>query len=201
MHVRKFSGPKLLIASGNKGKVKEIEKYLSTLPVTILPLPKATPVTAPEETGATFKENAALKARYYSQHLDLPCLADDSGLTVDALNGQPGIYSARWSTDKNDFSSAIKKVETLLHQHGLKSSAASFVCAVSLGWPDGHTETFEGMVHGMLTFPPRGTKGFGYDPIFIPSHHNLTFGEMTAAKKRRLSHRTAALKQLVAACF
>jgi XTP/dITP diphosphohydrolase len=153
----------------------------------------------PDETGTTFRENAELKARAAAIAANLPALADDSGFAVDALNGDPGLYSARWAGPNKDFNFAMRRVEDELK--GKTDRRAHFICALSLAWPDGHCETFEGAVHGQVTFPARGTKGFGYDPIFIADGYTVTFAEMDPAAKHAISHRAAAFRQLVDACF
>jgi XTP/dITP diphosphohydrolase len=153
----------------------------------------------PEETGLTFIANAELKARAAATASGLVALADDSGMSVDGLDGAPGIYSARWAGPKKDFVLAIKRVEAELGNNPARR--AQFNCALTLGWPGGHVESFEGTLHGQLVFPARGTKGFGYDPIFIPDGEKRTFGEMSAEEKHAMSHRALAFRQLVAACF
>ena len=153
----------------------------------------------PEETGSTFAENAAIKARAAAQGANLPALADDSGLEVTALNGAPGIYSARWAGEPRDFNFAMKKVESALSESGTEDFSARFVCVLCLAWPDGHVETFEGEVRGRLIFPPRGDKGFGYDPIFIPNGYGLTFAEMDPEEKHAISHRADAFRKLIKA--
>jgi XTP/dITP diphosphohydrolase len=152
----------------------------------------------PEETETTFIGNAELKARAAATASGLPALADDSGMVVPALGGAPGVYSARWAGPGKDFGVAMKRVETEL---GGRDPAAYFVCALSLAWPDGHVESVEGRVHGRLTFPGRGDKGFGYDPIFIAEGRDITFAEMDPDEKHSISHRADAFAQLVAQCF
>ena len=197
---RKFSETRLLIASGNQGKVMEITELFSGYNVQMVAASEFN-VDEPEETGKNFKENAELKAKHYSKATNLPALADDSGLCVDALDGEPGIYSARWAGDAGDFNAAMTKIEERLKNKGLESSAAYFVCALSLYWPDGHIETVEGTVKGELTFPPRGDKGFGYDPIFIPRGYDKTFAELSGAVKHEISHRADAFRKLKEICF
>ena len=153
----------------------------------------------PEETGATFVENAELKARAAAKESDIPSLADDSGLTVMALNGAPGVYSARWAGPNKNFPSAMARVERELA--GKSDRRAAFICALVLAWPDGHCETVEGRVDGTIVWPPRGNKGFGYDPIFLPDGLALTFGEMDQDAKDRISHRGDAFRKLAARCF
>ena len=194
---RRFTGDTLVIASHNRGKVREIAELLGGY-VTHFPSAGELDLPEPEETEATFIGNAALKARAAALGAKLPALADDSGLVVPALGGAPGIYSARWAGPDRDFSLAMRRVEAELDN---KDRAAHFVCALALGWPDGHVETVQGEIHGNLVFPPRGDRGFGYDPIFIPNGLDITFGEMDPDAKHRISHRADAFRQLVARCF
>jgi XTP/dITP diphosphohydrolase len=188
---------KLLIASHNEGKVREIAVLLApfriaTVGAAELGLPE------PDETGDTFEANAALKAEAGAKASGLVALSDDSGLVVPAINGDPGIYSARWAGPKRDFNFAMERVQKAL---GDKDRAAHFVAVLALAWPDGRTEMFRGEVYGQLIWPPRGDKGFGYDPMFIPDGHDLTFGEMDPDEKYRISHRAKAFEKLVAAPF
>jgi XTP/dITP diphosphohydrolase len=194
---RRFTGDRLVIASHNQGKVREIAGLLGAH-VREFPSAGALGLPEPEETGASFVENAALKARAAAWASALPALADDSGLVVPALDGAPGIYSARWAGPAADFGAAMRRIEAEL---GGLDPAAHFVCALALAWPDGHAQTVEGRVDGRLVFPPRGDHGFGYDPIFIPDGSGLTFGEMDPNEKHRISHRADAFRQLVARCF
>jgi len=195
---RKFTDKKLLVASSNKGKIIEIQDLLNKYNVEPI-APNNFNISVPEETGATFIDNAVIKARHYCLKSGLPALADDSGLCVDVLGGLPGIYSARWADDGNDFASAMARIqqETL----GKSNLNAHFVCALSLCWPDGHVENFEGFAYGRLTFPLRGDNGFGYDPIFIPEDYDITFAEMKLEEKHKISHRAAAFAKLVQGCF
>ena len=195
---RRFTGERLVLATHNAGKVREIGELLAPFAVEVISA-GSLGLPEPEETGATFRANAELKARAAAAAANLPALADDSGLAVDALGGAPGIYSARWAGPDKDFAVAMKRVEQKLT--GKKKVVAHFVCALCLAWPDGTCETFEGTVDGTLIFPPRGTQGFGYDPIFMPVGHDITFGEMEPENKHAMSHRAKAFKQLVAACF
>jgi len=188
---------KLLIASHNQGKVREIAALLApfriaTIGAAELALPE------PEETGDTFEANAALKAEAGARASGLIALSDDSGLVVPALGGDPGIYSARWAGPKRNFMLAMERVQRAL---GDKDRAAHFVAVLALAWPDGRTEMFRGEVHGRLTWPPRGERGFGYDPMFIPGGYDVTFGEMDPDEKYRISHRARAFEKLVAAPF
>lgn len=189
-------GSTLVVASHNKGKVREIEELLAPLGFEIkgaaeLGLPE------PEENGASFTENALIKARSAARVSGLPSLSDDSGLCVGALDGAPGIYSARWAGEGKDFRIAMKRVEDELN--GNPDRRAFFVCVLAMALPGGHEETFEGRVYGTLTFPPRGERGFGYDPIFIPEGHRFTFGEMDPAAKHAMSHRAKAFEKFSAA--
>ena len=195
---RRFVENCLIIASHNPGKVIEIDDLLKPFGVSVQSAVDLN-LDEPEETGTTFTANAILKAKAAAQVAHLPALADDSGLTVDALEGAPGIYSARWGGPEKDFNMAMRKVEEKLPAGSDRS--ASFVCALALSWPDGHTETFEGFVTGSLVWPPLGNLGFGYDPMFLPSGRTETFGEMNQAEKHRISHRAEAFRKLVAACF
>jgi XTP/dITP diphosphohydrolase len=153
----------------------------------------------PEETGSTFAANAEIKARAAADGSGLPALADDSGLAVAALDGDPGIFSARWAGPGKDFAVAMRRVEDALA--GNPDRRAHFVCALALCWPDGHCEIFEGTVHGTLVWPARGSRGFGYDPMFVPEGHDMTFGEMDPDHKHRISHRAEAFRKLVEGCF
>lgn len=198
---RKLAPGKLVIASHNAGKVREIRELLS--PYGIEPVSAATlGLPEPEETGVTFIANAELKARAAADLSGLPALADDSGLCVDALRGDPGIFSARWAGEAKDFGLAMRLVNQHVEEAGPDAGRdAHFVCALSICWPDGHIESFEGRVDGTLVWPPRGDKGFGYDPMFQPLGHSITFGEMDPAAKHAMSHRADAFAKLVAAVF
>jgi XTP/dITP diphosphohydrolase len=198
--MRRFSGDRLVIASHNMGKVREIGDLLRPYAVACvcvadLGLPE------PEETGSTFVANALLKAHAAAEGAGLPALADDSGLVVPALGGAPGVVSARWAGPGKDFRVAMRRVEDELAVVGDGEARAHFACVLALAWPDGHAETFEGFVHGRLVFPPRGGRGFGYDPIFQADGRTITFGEMDPDEKHRISHRADAFRKLVAACF
>jgi XTP/dITP diphosphohydrolase len=194
---RRFTGDTLVIASHNKGKVREIAELLGAY-VAHFPSAGELGLPEPEETEATFIGNAELKARAAAIASGLPALADDSGLVVPALGGAPGIYSARWAGPDKDFDFAMRRVQVEL---GGGDPAAHFVCALALAWPDGHAESVEGRINGHLVFPPRGDRGFGYDPIFIMAGRDITFAEMDPAEKHAVSHRADAFAQLVALCF
>lgn len=194
---RRFSGDTLVIASHNQGKVREIAPLLQAY-VARFPSAAELGLEEPEETGTTFIDNAVLKARAAAAGSTLPALADDSGLVVPALDGAPGIYSARWAGPNRDFDVAMQRVAAEL---GPRDPAAYFMCALAIAWPDGHVESVEGRVDGTLVFPPRGRLGFGYDPIFLPAGRALTFGEMNPFEKHAISHRAQAFERLVERCF
>jgi len=195
---RAFTDPELVIASHNPGKVREIADLLSPFGVEVVSA-GALDLPEPVEDGDSFTANAAIKAHAAAVASGLPALADDSGLVVEALGGEPGIHSARWAGPQKDFMAAMEKVEAGLK--GQENPRAHFACALSLAWPDGHLESFEGRVDGTLVWPPRGDKGFGYDPIFVADGYDITFGEMDPARKHTISHRADAFRKLVAACF
>jgi XTP/dITP diphosphohydrolase len=200
--VRKLGPGKLVIASHNEGKVHEIRALLG--PHGIEPVSAAElDLPEPDEIGVNFIENADLKARQAADLSGVPALADDSGLCVEALGDRPGIFSARWAEGEDgsrDFHRAMQRVEDELATLGPDVSRdAHFVCALALVWPDGEAEWFEGRVDGTLVWPPRGTRGFGYDPAFLPLGREQTFGEMDPAEKHRISHRADAFRKLVAA--
>lgn len=198
MSHRHFEGGRLIVASHNAGKVREINDLLVPFSAEVISAGELD-LPEPEETGTTFTANAELKALAAARAANAVALADDSGLAVTALNGAPGIYSARWAGPEKDFDMAMRKIETETGETIDKT--AKFVCALTLAWPDGHCETFEGTVSGTLTFPQRGDRGFGYDPIFIPNGYDITFAEMAPTKKHSMSHRADAFTKLVAACF
>jgi XTP/dITP diphosphohydrolase len=196
MPLRLDRGP-MVIASHNPGKVEEISTLLApfgvdTVSAAALGLPE------PEETGDSFEANAALKAGAAARASGMRALADDSGLVVPALGGAPGIYSARWAGPQKDFAAAMARVEREL---GPRDRAAVFVAVLALARPDGGEELFRGEVRGRLVWPPRGERGFGYDPMFVPAGGNLTFGEMDPVDKHQISHRARAFAKLVSACF
>jgi len=199
-----------VIATHNPGKLKEMRELLAPYGVAAvaaddLGLPE------PEETGATFAENARIKAAAAARAAGLPAFADDSGLAVDALDGAPGIRSARWAGPAKDFRAAMAEVDRQLRARGALAAAARrahFACALCAAWPDGHVEEFEARVDGTLVWPPRGAEGFGYDPMFLPDGHDKTFGELSAEEKhglpphgRGLSHRARAFIKLAEACL
>lgn len=192
-----IKGMCLVAATHNPGKAREIDALLDgnyeVVTAGALGLPE------PDETESTFIGNAVLKARHAAQRSGLVALADDSGLSVAALDGAPGIYSARWAGPDKDFAMAMARVEERIEETGSREDRAWFTSALAVAWPDGPVVAVEGRVDGRLTFPPRGDRGFGYDPIFIPDGHALTFGEMEPAVKDALSHRALAFAKLKAA--
>jgi XTP/dITP diphosphohydrolase len=189
-------GSILIVASHNPGKVREIKALLG--PHGIDPVSaKGLGLPEPEETGASFAANAELKARAAADSGHHPALADDSGLWVDALDGAPGIYSARWAGPAKDFRVAMARVEKELLEKKARDYSAKFVCALSLAMPHGEIKTFEGEIHGRLSFPPKGQLGFGYDPIFIADGLEQTFGEIDPHVKNAMSHRARAFEKLL----
>ncbi len=190
-------GATIIAATHNPGKARELAALLdgrfTVLSAGEMGLPE------PDETETTFAGNALLKARAAAQASGQIALADDSGLSVRALDGAPGIYSARWAGPSKDFTEAMAKVEERLEEAGAEDRAAWFTCALAVAWPDGPAVVVVGEVHGELAFPPRGERGFGYDPIFVPEGHETTFGEMDPAAKDAISHRAVAFARLKAA--
>ena len=198
MTARKLTEPKIVLATHNPGKVVEIKALLEPFGTDVvaagdLGLPE------PVEDAPDFIGNAKIKALASATASGMPALADDSGLCVNALSGEPGIYSARWAGPSKDFNIAMTRVAGELGDH--EDRSAYFVCALCLAWPDGHTEAFQGEVQGNLVWPARGDRGFGYDPMFVPTGFDITFGEMDPDRKHGMSHRHHAFVQLVDACF
>jgi XTP/dITP diphosphohydrolase len=210
--MRKLDGRKLVVASHNDGKLREFAGLMAPFGVEAVSA-KALDLPEPEETGATFEENAYIKAFAAASATGVPSLSDDSGLCVDALGGQPGIYTANWAETPEgtrDFGMAMQRTEVALQEVGAVTSeqrTGRFVAVLCLAWPDGHAEYFRGEAEGHLVWPPRGALGFGYDPVFVPDGHERTFGEMTAEEKHgwvpeqatALSHRARAFKALAEA--
>jgi XTP/dITP diphosphohydrolase len=206
---RQLTGP-VVIATHNPGKLKEMRELLAPFGVAAQSAGELG-LAEPKETGSTFAENAALKALAAAKASGRPAFADDSGLVVDALNGEPGIHSSRWAGLDKDFRSAMNRIQTLLIERGAKTPEqrrAHFIAALCLAWPDGHAEEFEGRIDGVAVWPPRGDKGFGYDPLFLPDGFDRTFGEMSAEEKhglppqgQGLSHRARAFIKLAEACL
>lgn len=195
---RRFTENKLIIASHNPGKVREIGELLEPWSVVVVSASELN-LPEPEETGLTFVANAKLKADAAALTAKLPALADDSGLAVSALDGAPGIYSARWGGPEKDFDHAMARVNEEIGTNPDRS--AKFVCALALTWPDGHSEIFEGTVDGTLVWPPRGDRGFGYDPMFLANGDAGTYGEIDPAEKHENSHRAVAFRKLIDSCF
>lgn len=200
--IRRLAPGRLVIASHNDGKVREIADLLRPYGMDVVSA-KALGLPEPDETGTTFVANAELKALQAADLSGLPALADDSGLCVDALGGDPGIFSARWAGPDRHFGEAMRRVEQAIGATAAPggpapSRDAHFVCALALAWPDGHVEWFEGRVEGSLVWPPRGENGFGYDAMFVADGYDVTFGEMDPDAKHAISHRADAFGQLVA---
>jgi len=195
MH-RLSPGDRLVVASHNRGKLREFETLLKPYGLSVV-LAGDLGLPEPEETGTTFEENARIKAVAAAEAAKMPALADDSGVVVDALGGDPGVYSARWAGPTKDFRIAMTRIHDELRHKGLSGSAAKFVCALCVALPNGEQQTFEGEVHGHLTFPPRGDHGFGYDPIFVADGMDQTFAEIDPARKHAISHRAKAFEKLL----
>jgi XTP/dITP diphosphohydrolase len=206
---RQLTSP-VVIATHNPGKLKEMRELLAPYGIDAQSAGELD-LAEPKETGRTFAANARIKALAAAKATGRPAFADDSGLVVDALDGEPGIHSARWAGPDKDFRAAMNRVQTLLVERNAKSPGqrhAHFVAALCLAWPDGHVEEFEGRVDGVVTWPPRGDAGFGYDPLFLPDGFDCTFGQMSAAEKhglppkgKGLSHRARAFVKLAEACL
>ncbi|MFZ5739285.1 MAG: RdgB/HAM1 family non-canonical purine NTP pyrophosphatase [Pseudomonadota bacterium] len=208
MH-RRITG-KLVIATHNPGKLAEMRELLAPYGIEAISAGELG-LAEPDETGDSFQANARIKAEAAAKAAQLPAFADDSGLAVDALDGAPGIYSARWAGDSKDFAGAMARIERLLQERGAtapEQRKAHFVSALCIAWPDGHVEEVEARADGTLVWPPRGTAGFGYDPVFLPDGHSRTFGEMTSVEKHGLpplglglSHRAKAFVKLAEICL
>lgn len=208
MH-RKIEG-RIVIATHNAGKLREMRDLLAPFGIKAISAGELN-LIEPEETGASFTENAQIKAQAAAMMTGLPAFADDSGLCVAALGGAPGIQSARWAGPSKDFNAAMNQIERLLQEKGATlpdQRRAHFISALCVAWPDAHVEAFEGRVDGALVWPPRGHLGFGYDPFFLPDGHDRTFGEMSADEKhglppkgQGLSHRARAFLALAQACL
>ena len=211
--MRRLETKTIVVASHNAGKIAEIRDLIGPLGFEARSAADLA-FAEPDETGTTFEENAAIKALASAQAAGIPALSDDSGLIVDALGGAPGVYTANWAEREDgsrDFAMAMQKVEHALREKGAPGDerTARFVSVLCLAWPDGHTEFFRGEVEGKVVWPPRGTQGFGYDPVFQPEGHERTFGEMSADEKHgwkpgeaeALSHRSRAFKRFVETCL
>lgn len=200
MNFRRFTESGLIIATHNPGKLSEIAAFLDGFDITLTSA-GTRGLSVPDETETSFTGNAVLKARAAAMASGLPALADDSGLAIEALNGDPGIYSARWAGPDKNFAVAMQKVEDALQASRSPNRRAAFICALAIVWPDGHNETVQGTIAGHLVWPPRGNNGFGYDPIFIADGYDRTFGEMEPDKKHAIGHRADAFAKLLARCF
>jgi len=201
--VRRFDGDKLVIASHNAGKLREIAELLTPFGVSVSSAADHG-LDEPEETESTFAGNARIKAHHAAKGSGLPALSDDSGISVEALDGAPGVYTADWAETETgrDFVMAMTKVWNLLEEKGApEPRKAAFNCTLCLAWPDGHDEVFEGRVEGQVVWPMRGDRGFGFDPVFLPNGESETFGEMDPEKKNAMSHRNDAFEKLVKGCF
>jgi XTP/dITP diphosphohydrolase len=206
---RRITG-RLVIATHNPGKLAEMRELLSPYGIAAVSAGELG-LNEPDETGTTFRDNARIKAQAAAAATALPAFADDSGIVVDALDGEPGIYSARWAGPDKNFAGAMATIENKLKERGAATPdrrKAHFVSALCVAWPDGHAEDFEARVDGVLVWPPRGDKGFGYDPMFLPDGHERTFGEMPSEEKhglpprgKALSHRARAFLKLAEACL
>ena len=209
--MRKLDTKTIVVASHNAGKIREIEDLIGPFGFSAKSAAELK-FEEPDETGTTFEENATIKALASAKASGLPALSDDSGLVIDALDGAPGVYTANWAEKEDgprDFAMAMEKVEKALADKGATDRTARFVSVLCLAWPDGHTELFRGEVEGQVVWPPRGNKGFGYDPVFQPEGYETTFGEMSAEEKHgwkpgdaaALSHRARAFKLFIETCL
>lgn len=192
---RKLQPGKLIAATHNKGKVAELKDLFEPLGFEVVSAVELD-LDEPEETELTFEGNALIKARAASEATGAPALSDDSGLEVTALGGMPGVHTAIWAGEPRDFYVAMEKVERELNAISAEDRSAKFVSCLAIAWPDGHEETFRGEVHGTLTWPPRGEMGFGYDPVFVPVGHDVTFAELEPQQKHSMSHRAMAFDKL-----
>ena len=197
---RQFAENQLVIATHNTGKLREIQALFAGFDLCVMSA-GSLGLAEPEETETSFRGNALLKARTAASAAKLPALADDSGLVVPAIDGAPGIYSARWAAPDGDFDRAMNRVHDELMRANAEDMSAYFVCALALVWPDGDEVCVEGRVMGQITWPPRGKFGFGYDPIFQPTGHSQSFGQMDPTAKHAMSHRADAFSQLIAQVF
>jgi XTP/dITP diphosphohydrolase len=201
--MRKFTEPRLVLASHNAGKLEEIERLLQPFGIDVVSV-AALGLPEPAETEDSFIGNARLKAHAAARSCGMPALADDSGIEVEALNGAPGVYTADWAETPQgrDFGLAMRRTWDAVEATGASHPRrARFCCTLALAWPDGADIIFQGLVDGQLVWPPRGTQGHGYDPMFQPDGHSITFGEMDRWGKNQISHRADAFRKLVAGCF
>lgn len=196
-----FKEKKLILASHNQGKLTELREFLSPHKIEVVSS-KELGLIEPEENGSSFAENASIKAVAALKATNLPALADDSGLCVNALHGNPGIYSARWAGVDKDFKIAMSRVNEELEKTGNQDRSAYFICVLALAIPDSlDIKIFEGRIYGRLIWPPRGEKGFGFDPMFVPDGYDKTFGELDHIVKQKISHRSNAFKKMIEECF
>ena len=199
--MRKLTEKKIVLASHNKGKLREIAELLEPFGISVVSAGELD-LKEPDETEDTYAGNARVKAHFAATHSSLPALSDDSGFSVDALDGAPGVYSADWAETENgrDFPMAMAKVWNKV-KHGPTPQAARFCCTLCIAWPDGHDEVFEGVVQGHIAWPPRGDRGFGYDPMFVADGMSQTFAEIEPAMKHNMSHRADAFDKFVKNCL
>ena len=200
MNSRIFKDNKLVIGSHNKGKIKEIHELLEPLKIEILSSHDLK-IEEPEENGTTFEENALIKSNFVSQQTGLPCISDDSGICFTDLKNEPGIYSARWAGKNKNFQSAMFKIYKAIKKIKNPNYDCHFICSLSVCWPDGYDVTVSGRVDGKFSWPPKGDKGFGYDPIFKPLGYKKTFAQMNPKFKHSISHRSIAFEKLIKFCF
>jgi XTP/dITP diphosphohydrolase len=200
MNIRVFEEKKLVIASHNKGKIREIKELLKPLNIKILSAHELQ-IVEPIEDGLTFEENALIKSKFVSKETGLPCISDDSGICFKDLNDEPGIYSARWAGEEKNFDLAMLKVHKAIKNITNPNLKCNFVCSLSICWPDLFDVTVSGSVEGVFTWPPRGQNGFGYDPVFTPIGYKKTYGELEPMFKHSISHRSIAFDKLIDICF
>ena len=199
-NMRIFKDKKLVIASHNKGKITEIKDLLEPLDIQILSAYDFD-IEEPEENGLTFEENALIKSTFVTQRTGLPSISDDSGICFSDLNGDPGIYSARWAGSNKDFNKAMSKINNAIKGKKNPSYNCHFICSLSISWPDNYDVTVSGSIDGKFSWPPKGDKGFGYDPIFKPLGYDITFAEIDPNFKHKISHRAIAFNKLINLCF
>ena len=195
MNKRIFKENKLVIASHNQGKIKEINELLKPLKIEVFSAHDLK-IEEPEENGCTFEENALIKSAFVAKATGLPCISDDSGICFSDLNDEPGIYSARWAGKDKNFKLAMLKINNAIQKIENPNYCCHFICSLSICWPDNYDVTVSGRVDGRFSWPPKGNNGFGYDPIFIPNGKKITFGEMKPSQKYKLDHRYKAFKKI-----
>ena len=200
MKGRIFTHKKLVIASHNRGKIIEIREMLTPLNIEVLSAYDFD-IEEPEENGSTFEENALIKSAFITKKTGLPSISDDSGICFNDLNGDPGVYSARWAGPNKDFKLAMSKINNAINEKKDPNYDCHFICSLSISWPDKYNVTVTGKVDGKFSWPPKGNKGFGYDPIFKPLGYDMTFAEMDPYYKHKISHRSIAFDKLINVCF